>query len=141
MTTTLFDPSLNVGRRLANLRTWQAEWQRIDRLLEEQLLGMSGNNLLELQQAVHISNLRRRMEMTLVKQPLFIPESVLRNLGIRAIREQLAQQFAGLTGEERLLWLNSFLFFMTADLRKLDDKIAQVQATGLPRAVERRKPI
>jgi hypothetical protein len=74
------DESLDVSHRLADLRTWQAEWQRIDRLLEEQLTGMSGNNLLELQQSAHISNARRRMEMTLVKQPLNIPKSVLKNL-------------------------------------------------------------
>src|SRR5258706_12235668 len=67
------------------------------------------------------------MEMILVKQPLSIPESVIRHLGVRALREQFAQQLARLTKEERLLWLNSFLFFMTADLRKLDDKIAKVR--------------
>src|SRR5258706_3796858 len=67
------------------------------------------------------------MEMILVKQPLSIPESVIRHLGVRAIRDQFAQQFARLTREERLLWLNSFLFFMTADLRKLDEKIAKVR--------------
>jgi len=127
MTTIPFDESLDVGKRLANLRTWQAEWQRIDRQLEEQVSLLDGNNLLELQQSVHISNVRRRMAMTLVKQPLSIPEHVLKHLGVRAIREHFAQQFAGLTREERLLWLNSFLFFMTADLRKLDDKIAQVR--------------
>ena len=77
MTTALLDTSLDVNRRLADLRTWQAEWQHIDQKLEEQLIPLSGKNLLELQQAVHISNTRRRMAMTLVKQPLSIPESVL----------------------------------------------------------------
>ncbi len=127
MTTPLLDPSLDVNRRLANLRMWQAEWQHIDRQLEEQVSHLDGNNLLELQQSVHISNVRRRMAMTLVKEPLSIPERVLKHLGVRAIRDQFAQQFASRTCEERLLWLNSFLFFMTADLRKLDDKIAKVR--------------
>ncbi len=127
MTTQPLDASLHVGRRLADLRTWQAEWQRIDRQLEEQVSHLDGNNLLELQQAVHIANVRRRMAMTLVKQPLSIPENVLKHLGVRAIRELFAQQFASLSREERLLWLNSFLFFLTADLRKLDEKIAKVR--------------
>ena len=127
MTTIPLDESLDVGKRLADLRMWQTEWQCIDRQLEEQLILLDGNNLLELQQSVHIANLRRRMEMTLVKQPLSIPESVLKHLGVRMIREQFARQFVSLTKEERLLWLNSFLFFMTADLRKLDDKIAKVR--------------
>jgi len=127
MTTQPLDASLHVGRRLADLRTWQAEWQRIDRQLEEQVSHLDGNNLLELQQAVHIANVRRRMAMTLVKQPLSIPENVLKHLGVRAIRDLFAQQFASLSREERLLWLNSFLFFLTADLRKLDEKIAKVR--------------
>jgi hypothetical protein len=45
MTTILPDVSLDIGRRLANLRTWQAEWQRIDRELEEQLIQLGGNTL------------------------------------------------------------------------------------------------
>jgi hypothetical protein len=127
ITTPPFDPSLDVNRRLANLRTWQAEWQHIDHELEEQVSHLDGNNLLQLQQSVHLSNVRRRMEMTLVKEPLAVPESVFKHLGVRAVRSQFAQQFAGLTREERLLWLNSFLFFMTADLRKLDNKIEKVR--------------
>ena len=97
MTMTPLDPSLDVSRRLADLRTWQAQWQHIDRQLEEQVSHLDGNNFLQLQQSVHISNVRRRMEMTLVKQPLSIPESVLKHLGVRAIRELFAQQFARLS--------------------------------------------
>jgi len=127
MTTTSLDESLDVRKRLTQLRAWQTEWYRIDRLLEEQVSHLDGNKLLELQQASHIANVRRRMEMTLVKTPLSIPESVLRSLGVRHIRELFAQQFARLTKEDRLLWLNSFIFLMTTDLRQLDDKIAKVR--------------
>jgi len=127
MTTSSLDESLDVRKRLRQLALWQAEWQRIDHLLEEQVSQLDGNMLLELQQASHIANVRRRMEMTLVKTPLSIPESVLRNLGVRCIRELFAQQFARLTKEERLLWLNSFIFLMTTDLRQLDDKIANIR--------------
>ena len=125
--TTPLDPSLDVNRRLANLRAWQAEWYQIDRSLEEQLSQFDDTKLHELQQSSHVSNLRRRMEMMLVKEPLTIPEHVLKSLGVRGIREQFAQQFVSLTKEERLLWLNSFLFFMTADLRQLDAKITHVR--------------
>ena len=127
LTTAPLDPSLDVSRRIIDLRTWQAEWQRIDRHLEEQVSHLDGDNFLQLQQSVHISNVRRRMAMTLVQQPLSIPEGVLKNLGVHTIRDLFAQQFTSLTKEERLLWLNAFLFFMTADLRKLDDKIATVR--------------
>jgi hypothetical protein len=128
MTTHALDESLDVPHRLAQLRAWQVEWQGIDQQLKDQLLALDGSNLLELQQAVHISNARRRMEMILVKQPLSIPAHVLLDLGVGAVRSQFAQQFTRLTREERLLWLNSFLFFMTTDLRKLHDKISHVRA-------------
>jgi Bacterial TniB protein len=127
ITTTPLDTSLDVGRRLAQLRAWQTEWYQIDRSLEEQLSQFDDTKLHELQQSSHVSNLRRRMEMMLVKEPLTIPEHVLKSLGVRGIREQFAQQFVSVTKEERLLWLNSFLFFMTADLRQLDAKITHLR--------------
>lgn len=127
MTTTSLDESLDVRKRLTQLRAWQTEWYCIDRLLEEQVSHLDGNKVLELQQASHIANVRRRMEMTLVKTPRSIPEKVLLSLGVRHIRELFAQQFVRLTKEERLLWLNSFIFLMTTDLRQLDDKIAKVR--------------
>lgn len=98
MTMIPFDESLDVGKRLALLRIWQHS----DREREEQLMALSGNHLLEFQQAVPISKVRRRMAMTLVTQPLSIPESVLKHLGVCLIREQFAQQFACLTKEECL---------------------------------------
>ena len=128
MTSIPLDESLDVRKRLTQLHTWQTEWYRIDRHLEEQVSRLDGNKLLELQQASHIANVRRRMEMTLVKTPLSIPERVLLSLGVRRIRELFAEQFASLTRVERLLWLNSFFFLMTTDLRRLDDKIAKVRA-------------
>jgi Bacterial TniB protein len=128
MTLSSLDESLDVRKRLTQLAGWQTEWRRIDHLLEEQVSQLDGNKLLELQQASHIANVRRRMEMTLVKIPLSIPEQVLRNLGARRIRELFALQFASLTKEERLLWLNSFIFLMTTDLRQLDEKMTNVRS-------------
>ncbi len=127
MTSAPLDESLDVRLRLTRLQEWQTEWLSLDRHLEEQVNRLDGNKLMELQQASHIANVRRRMEMTLVKTPLFIPERVLLSLGVRRIREVFAAQFARLTREERLLWLNSFFFLMTTDLRQLDDKIAKVR--------------
>jgi hypothetical protein len=128
MTTIPLDESLDVHKRLTQLAHWQMEWYRIDRHLEEQVSRLDGNKLAELQQASHIANVRRRMEMTLVKTPLSIPQSVLMSMGVHRIRDLFAQQFANLTKEERLLWLNSFIFLMTTDLRQLDDKIAKVRS-------------
>ena len=81
MTSAPLDESLDVRLRLTQLQEWQTEWYRIDRHLEEQVSLLDGNKLMELQQASHIANVRRRMEMTLVKTPLSIPERVLLHSG------------------------------------------------------------
>ena len=127
MTSPPLDESLDVRLRLGRLADWQSEWQRIDRQLAEQVSQLDGTKLPELQQASHIANVRRRMEMTLVKTPLSIPESVLRDWGVRRIRELLAGQFARLSKQERVLWLNSFIFLLTSDLQQLSEKIANVR--------------
>lgn len=121
------DDELDVRHYLSQLLTWQQTWQRTDRKLQEQLLQLDGTNILHLQQASHLSNFRRRMEMMLVKEPLTIAERTLKRFGVRRIRQHLAQQLASLTREERLLWLNVFLFLFTHDLRQLDNKMTGVR--------------
>jgi len=73
MTTTPLDESLDVHKRLTHLRAWQTEWYRIDQHLEEQVSRLDGNKLAELQQASHIANVRRRMEMTRVENASLDP--------------------------------------------------------------------
>src|SRR5581483_4105596 len=46
--------------------------------------------------------------------------------GYRLLRQNLARQFASLSKEDRLLWLNNFLFIMTPDLWKLHEKVKKV---------------
>jgi hypothetical protein len=121
------DEVLSVQRYLNQLRSWQTTWLHIDHRLQEQLHQLDGTKPLQLQQAAHLSNLRRRMAMTLVKEPLTIPEQTLKDYGVPRIRQHLAQQFVSLTKEERLLWLNAFIFLFTHDLRQLDHKIATVR--------------
>ena len=43
------------------------------------------------------------------------------------MRQHLVTQFVQLTQEERLLWLNNFLFILTHDLRMLNDKITRIR--------------
>ena len=128
MAMTPFDPSLDVRRRLTDLHRGKVNGSTLTVRSKSNSWGWTAPNCWSCSRRSHLSNLRRRMEMTLVKTPLTVPESVLKRLGVREVREQFAQQFVSLTREERLLWLNSFLFFMTADLRQLDDKIAKVRS-------------
>jgi len=83
---------------------------------------------LDIQRGVQISSLRRRLETKLVAKPLEVSLAQLEKYGYPRLRADLTKQFVALTQEERLLWLNNFLFILTPDLRKLTDKIANIRA-------------
>src|SRR5690606_6213334 len=63
-----------------------------------------------------------------VREPLEVSPALVGEVGYESLRQALCSQFARLTKAERLLWLNNFLFIMTPDLRRLNDKIAKVRA-------------
>lgn len=75
-----------------------------------------------------MTRLVQRLQMRMVKTPLEVAPAVIQTQGYEILRQGLVQQFAELTQAEKLLWLQNFLFIMTPDLRRLNDKIAQVRA-------------
>ncbi len=70
----------------------------------------------------------RRLRLQLVREPIEITAEVAKEAGYAPMRKQMANQFALLSQEERLLWLRNFFFVMTPDLRDLDSKVAQVRS-------------
>ncbi len=123
----LVDEGLDVRQRLAQLRAWQADWQREDDLLAQRVRQLEGDSPLVSQKAAQIAGLRRRLRLQQVKEPIEIAPKTIERAGYSVLRQNLVQQFAGLSREERLLWLNNFLFIMTPDLRQLNDKIEKVR--------------
>jgi len=120
--------ALDVRQRLQELRTWQAEWQHDEALLRERLDQLNETSPVYAQQAMQIASLRRRLSMQLVRSPIDISPEVIQQTGYGQLRANLAQQFAALSREERLLWLNNFYFILTPDLRQLNDKMSKVRA-------------
>jgi hypothetical protein len=123
----LVDENFDVRQRLAQLRHWNSTWQQEDDLLAQRIRQLNENDRLMAQKAAQIASLRRRLRLQQVQKPLEISTDSVVQVGYPLLRRHLVQQFATLTTKERLLWLNNFLFIMTPDLRRLNDKIDQVR--------------
>lgn len=123
----VIDERLDVCGRLAQLQEWQRAWAHADQLLIQRAMQLDGTRYLDIQKGAQIANLRRRLRLNLVKEPLEIAPALVAESSYPMLRRQLTQQFATLTNEERQLWLNNFLFILTPDLRQLNDKIETVR--------------
>jgi hypothetical protein len=122
------DNMTNVRQRLQHLFEWQEAWNAQVRYLDQQIAAIyDAPKETELQKAAQINGLRRRLELQQVKIPLEVSPEVIMTIGYNELRHHLVKQFAQLSKEEKLLWLNNFLFIMTPDLRKLNDKIARIR--------------
>jgi hypothetical protein len=120
--------SLDVLQRLAQLRHWQQEWQVQDELLNHRLEQLDPGRQVDIQRGEQIIRLQQRLRLSLVREPIEISPALVGEVGYEPLRQELCGQFASLSPTERRLWLNNFLFIMTPDLRRLNDKIAKVRA-------------
>jgi hypothetical protein len=128
LTTVQLDHALNVAERLTQLRDWQHTWEQERTALDRQLRLLDPNSQLDIQRGLQLTRLQQRLRMKLVHAPLEIAPDVINRTGYDTLRHDLVRQFTQLSQEERLLWLQNFLFIMTPELRQLNDKIAQVRA-------------
>ncbi|MDQ5823397.1 MAG: TniB family NTP-binding protein [Chloroflexota bacterium] len=118
---------MDVRLRLQQLQTWLDEYRHEDAMMAQRVAALDMHKHIDTQRGVQIANQRRRLRMKQVKEPIEISPEDIRKLGYDKVRQHFAIQFAGLTKEERLLWLNNFLFIMTPQIRALNDKLAEVR--------------
>ncbi len=118
---------LDVHQRLKQLRDWKRDWELEDTMLEQRVMQLDENSPIDVQKGAQIAGLRRRIQLNLVKEPLEISSELIEQVGYQVLRQNLVQQFAGLSKEKRRLWLNNLLFILTPDLRELNDKIKKVR--------------
>jgi hypothetical protein len=126
--TVVVDYNFDVWQRLEQLQTLQDEWVREDTFLRACARELDMDTAAGQQKAVQIAALRRCLNMKRVQEPLELKLAMLKQDGYGALRGHLVEQFARLTTEERLLWMENFRFIMTPDLRLLNEKIAAVRA-------------
>jgi Bacterial TniB protein len=134
------DDKIDVRRRLQDLASWQEAWRVQEKYLNQQIAAIAGSTKetdlkkkgagkeTDLQKGAELVSLLNRLELQQVKIPLEISPQIIEAVGYGKLRRHLVKQFVQLSKEERLLWLNNFLFIMTSDLRRLNDKIARIRS-------------
>lgn len=125
--TVALDDQINVRQRLQQLCEWQEEWKKEDSYLAQRIEEL-GDTQLASQEGAQIGSLRRRLLLRQVRKPLEISPEQVKRITYPVLRQHLVEQFVRLSPEERLLWLNNFLFIMTPDVRLLNDKIAKIRS-------------
>jgi hypothetical protein len=125
--TLVVNDQINVRQRLQQLCEWQEEWKKEDSNLAQRIQKLDDTQLAS-QEGAQIGSLRRRLLLRQVRKPLEISPEQVKKITYSVLRQHLVEQFVRLTPEERLLWLNNFLFIMTPDVRQLNDKIAKIRS-------------
>lgn len=125
--TVFIDDTLDVAQRLAYLREWQREHEAEDSRLSARVALLDPKRPIDVQRGSQIANLRRRLRLQLVQQPLEVSVETISKVGYPILRKHLIDQFVSLSREDKLLWLHNFLFIMTPDIRELNEKITRVR--------------
>lgn len=123
--TTKMDEHFDVRHRLVQLRQWREEGKQEDQQLLAKARQLDGTKALHVELGSQIGRLRKRLKVRRIKEPLEIPATITEQ-GLVTLQQLLAEQFVQLSKEERLLWLENFLFIMTPDLWRLFEKIKNV---------------
>ncbi|MEO1665344.1 MAG: ATP-binding protein [Chloroflexota bacterium] len=129
--TTLINHRTNVVAELQALRRQIAEWKELDKQLKQRAHQIDPHDRHFAQKAGQIAEMRKRIRFMIVDAPLEIDGDALIEQGYEKIQAHLGQQFAGLTKEDRKLWLKYLMFIMTPDLRRLKDKIEKIRAWSM----------
>lgn len=125
--TAIVDETFDVRRHLARMQSWKDEWCSEDEQLRARLRSLDPKKPLDKQLGKQIGSFRKRLKMKRVREPLDIATSSFESEeAYRHLKEHLFRQFLSLSKEERLFWLDNFLFIMTPDLWKLHSKVKKV---------------
>jgi hypothetical protein len=124
--TVMADLDLDVRQRLNDLSAWLEQYDREDKALQARVDALSEDNPNDLQLASQIKSRRVRLLMQLVKQPIEIRENVVKEVGYLRLREHLERQLRLLSREDRLRWLQNFMFLLVPDVQELVKKMQDV---------------
>jgi len=126
--TVKIDNKFSVKHRLEQLKAWADEYQRRDLALQQRQRSLHVKSRIDRQIGAAIARQRRRLRILLAQNPLELVTDGLDAEKLLSLRESLLRQFAGLTKQEQLLWLNNFEFIMTPDLKGLFKKLNRIRS-------------
>jgi hypothetical protein len=122
--TAIVDEKFDVRLRLTQIGGWKDEWLREDERLKARLRLLDPKKPLDIQRGDQIGFLRKRLKMRRLREPLEV--SAKAKGDYQRIQQNLREQFLGLSKEDKLLWLDNFIFLMTPDLWELHEKVKYV---------------
>jgi Bacterial TniB protein len=120
------DLSFDVRRRLADLQQWDLEWRHERDRLDQIADRLDINHYVDVLRAEQVEDMQRRIFLQRVRSALEISTSVTK-IGYSKLRSHLTAQYASLSIDEKLVWLNNLLFIMTPTLRGLCAKIERIR--------------
>ena len=120
--------SFSVRERLEKLKLWQVRFRELDKILENRERALNPKSPCDRQIGASIARQRRRLRILLSQLPLEIVTDEMDGEELAQLRANLFIQFAALSPEEKLLWLNNFEFILTPDLNKLYAKLERIRA-------------
>jgi hypothetical protein len=121
------DLHLDVARRLADLRVWTEAWRSEDHRLQQQVASLDPSRRSDVLRGSQIACLRRQLALQLTRQPVYLDPEAVRQVGLSAIRQHLAAQYARLSQAERSLWLTNLSFLLTPTLHALIEKLDAIR--------------
>src|SRR5579859_3048237 len=118
---------LNVDDRLAQQRSWMETWQKEEQKLREELEGLDPSDPSQRGRGNQIVQEIDQLTWKRIQIPIEISPLALKILGFEEARRRLSEQFAALSEDDRLLWLDNFRFLKTPSLRQLEEKFNDVR--------------
>lgn len=112
---------LDVQHRLEELNRWANKWLVEDRKLEMELFRL-GDSRRDKQKGAQIAYLRNLLGYQIIKAPINLDKEILTKIGYETYKDGLASQFAALSKQQKIAWMNNFLFIRTSDLKSLISK-------------------
>lgn len=122
-----FSDTLDVRTRLNQLHQWHTEWQTKTQQLDERIDQLDLSKPGAVVRGAQLARWQQRLRRTMIQSPLSVSPDLVAATGYTDIRQRLYEQFATLSREERLWWLHNYMFLLTPDLRRLDEKITRVR--------------
>ncbi len=121
------DLRLDVAQRLGDLNAWMSDWQTQDQRLLQRLRSLDPGRRSDVLVGSQIASLRRQLALRVTRQPVHLDPDAVRRVGFSALRQNLGAQYAGLSIDERKLWLTNLAFLLTPSLQALIEKLDAIR--------------
>ena len=131
--TCVVDDTLDVQQRLRDLAYWQEEFRPYYKMLLQKMTTLSPSQTFDFQRVEYLLMLQQRQSIGWLKQPLEHTPETVTSPTYDALYEHLGGQFARLSVDERMQWLDNLNYIVTPHGRKLIYTLQQFIGANIAR--------